>query len=306
MRVAIYCQNGDPSHVVIAESLGKSIRKQGDTFEFLPIRKFQADQIRAFDAVITYHITLSKPIMDACLKSRVHVIYYDKGYTHRGWRGLREKAYYRFSVNAFHPLHYFQSRPRPSDRWQALGIELKKPSQKGKEVIFAGCSQKFAAWYGLDITEYAQNVIAQIQKHTRRPIVYRPKKSAVSPPPIPGTRYSHREQKIEHELERAHALVTFSSNAAVDAIIAGIPAFVLGPSIARPVSNTDLSKIENPYFPSDKERLQWCSDLAYCQWRFDEIECGAVWESLKEVMSRPESKPQTRQNLSEYHTIGSR
>lgn len=290
MRVILFYEDRDPSHTLLAKALRESIQKEGDSCRFLPIREFSVPQIEEADAVITYHITFSKPIMDACLKKKIHAIYYDKGYTNRAWRGHGQKAYYRFSVNAFHPLHYFQSRQRPSDRWQALGIRLNPRAKNGLNIIFAGCSQKFADWHGFDITHYAMRVIGEIKKYTDRPIVYRPKKSAVPPPPIPGTIYSHREQKIEHELERAHALVTFSSNAAVDAIFAGVPAFVLGPSIAKPVSNVDLSEIERPYFPSEEERLQWCSDLAYCQWRLDEIEGGLVWKSLKETMSLQEPR----------------
>src|SRR3989338_6840462 len=162
--------------------------------------------------------------MDACLENKVHVVYCDKSYTHRAWHG-------------FHPLHYFQSVSHPSDRWKKPKITLKPPREKGDHIIFAGCSHKFAAWHNFDIHDYARRIISEIRSHTRRPIVYRPKRSSVPPPSIPGTRYSHAERKIEHELENAHALVTFSSNAAVDAIFHGVPVFVLGPSIAKPVAN---------------------------------------------------------------------
>jgi len=153
-------------------------------------------------------------------------------------------------------------------------------------IIITGCSQKFARMHGFTNEEFATGLVDRLKKLTDRPVVYRPKSADTHATPIPGALFSHDECKIQEELENAYAVVTFSSNAAADAVIAGVPAFTLGPSIARPVSNTDLSKINDPWFPSEKERLQWACDLAYCQWRVEEMENGSLWQSLKEVLSR--------------------
>lgn len=227
----------------------------------------------------------AKRVMEACVRLGVNYIYCDKGYLNRGWKSDNPDIYYRFSVNNFQPLDYFQSIPRPSDRWDKLKIPLKKPQGGGKHIVFAGCSWKFGLWNGFEITEYATQVVQQIKKYTDRPIIYRPKVSSKKPPEIPGTLFSYDEKRIAEDLESAHALVTFSSNAASDAIFAGIPAFVLGPAIAKPVSNTDLSKINEPYFPDEHTRKQWCYDLAYCQWRVEEMMNGMVWEYLREVLA---------------------
>lgn len=287
MRVVFYWVDHQTDRL-IAEALSRGIRSHGDTVTVLPRSAFRSDGLNDFDVVFTRGISESRPIMNRCLEKGVHVVYCDKGYFSRGWND--ERASYRLSVNSFHPLRYFQTRPRPADRWDQLGLSLSPRRKTGRNIVFASIPPKSAAWCGFDSIEYAERIIGEIKKRTDRPIVYRPRKSKDQPPPIPGTIYSYNHCNIREELENAYALVAYSSNAAADAIVAGVPAFVLGPGIARPVANTDLDALEDPFFPSDEARMQWCRDLAYCQWRIDEMSQPWVWEELKDKMMRPEFK----------------
>ncbi len=283
MRALLYYY-ANLAHQQLVRVIVKGLQAHGVATTLTFIRDFHPDQTKAADVIFAYNILNGPRIIQACHERNVNVVYYDKGYFNRGWDTMNPEVYYRFSVNAFQPLHYFQSTPRPPDRWERLGIEL-QPRRAGQNIIFAGCSSKFARLNGFELDSYASDVVRRIRALTDRPIIYRPKKSLTPPPPIPGTLYSHKRARIAVDLADAYALVTFSSNAAVDAILSGVPAFVLGPGIARPVSNTDLSKINDPWFPSEKERLQWCYDLAYCQWRVAEIEDGSLWRHLKDLMA---------------------
>jgi hypothetical protein len=271
--------------------MSEGMKRHGDTFEVLPQEAFDTANLSGVDAVFTHNVAFARPIMDACLKKGIHTIYYDKAYFGRGWNTEDPEAYVRFSVNSFQPLAYFQSIRRPDDRWRRLNIEWKPRRSNGRNIVFAGCTAKFADWYGFDLVEYAAHAVNAIRSYTDRPIVYRPKKSENPPPPIAGTFYSHNARKMWEELENAFALVTFSSNAAAEALLDGVPAFVLGPGIARPVSNTDLSSIDDPIFPSPQKLYQWGCDLAYCQWRMDEMKNGTVWKELKETMKRVPPTP---------------
>ena len=286
MRVLFYWYDHDSDRLIF-EALGRAMRSEGDAVHVIPKQEFKPEQLAGFDAVFTRGISeISRMIMDSCLEKGVSVIYCDKGYVNRGWNN--ESAYYRFSVNGFHPLHYFQRTPRPPDRWEKLGVTLAPRQQNGQAIVFAGIPQKSADWHGFDSVRFAEDTIQKIQSLTDRPVIYRPRKTNNPPPPIPGTTYSHNRCGIQQELKNAFALVTYASNAAVDAILAGVPAFVLGPGIAKPVSNTDLRVIQTPLFPSEKERAQWCWDLAYCQWTLQEMENGLLWGELKNKMLRPE------------------
>ena len=287
---ALFYTYDNPAQKALIQSLTKGLEKHGDTWKVTHVLDFEPEQVREADVVFAYNILTGPTIIEACLTRNVNVLYYDKGYFNRGWDTDNPEVYYRFSANGFHPLHYFQKSPRPSDRWQKLGVELASRRERGRDIVFAGCSAKFANLNGFDLDEYASDIVRRIQSLTDRPIIYRPKKTLEPPRPIPGTVYSHKRGRIAEDLADAHALVTFSSNAAVDAVLSGVPAFVLGPGIAKPVSNTDLSKIEEPWFPTDKQRLQWCYDLAYCQWRVDEMEDGSLWTHLKELIATPHAQ----------------
>ncbi len=247
---------------------------------------YSPDLLKGAGLLVTGRLASSEQILKDAQAQNVNFVYFDKGYTHRGWKTKNPEVYFRFSVNGFHPLDYFQDIPRRANRWDKLGILLKPRRKNGENIVFAGCTHKFARFSGFEPQSYAENIVHEIRSFTKRPIVYRPKPSDHDPVPIPDTRLSYEDKTIEEELKNCHALVTYSSNAAMDAVLAGVPAFVLGPSIAKPVANTDLAQIESPFFPSDSQRRQWAYDLAYCQWNFEEIKNGALWKDLNGVLSR--------------------
>jgi len=72
--------------------------------------------------------------------------------------------------------------------------------------------------------------------------------------------------------------------AATESILTGVPTFVLAPSnAARPVSNTDLSQIEDPWFPEHDQIYAWASHLAYGQFHIDELADGTAARILNET-----------------------
>ncbi len=296
MRVLLY-QHTNRGEQELTSALSRGIARVGDEWKILSKHGFDPKDLEGWDAVFTGRLVTSDYVMAACADQGINFVYFDKGYFYRGWKTEDPGVYYRFSVNSFQPLVYFQSVPRSADRWKKLDIELKPRKKNGSKIVITGCSQKFARMHSFTNESFTEELVVKLKKLTDRDIVYRPKSADTHAVPIPGTIFSYDRCKIEEELEDAHAVVTFSSNAAVDAVLAGVPAFVLGPGIAKPVSNTDLSKIEEPWFPTDKERLQWCYDLAYCQWRVEEMEDGSLWTDLKKILSRPEVQMSKRQTL---------
>jgi hypothetical protein len=81
-----------------------------------------------------------------------------------------------------------------------------------------------------------------------------------------------------------HAVVTFNSVAAVESILAGVPAFVLAPShVAEPVANKDLSKMDTPFYPDPDLLMAWCHSMAYGQYHVRELQNGTAFRMMQEL-----------------------
>jgi hypothetical protein len=78
------------------------------------------------------------------------------------------------------------------------------------------------------------------------------------------------------DLRGAHALVTWSSAAAVTAVLNGVPVVCTGPCAAKPMAG-DLADVEHLPTP---ERSTWAAVLADHQWSLDEMRAGLAWKTL--------------------------
>ena len=83
------------------------------------------------------------------------------------------------------------------------------------------------------------------------------------------------------DLDDCWALVTHASNAAVEAVLAGVPVFVTGPSAAAAMGSLDLDAIEQPVMPEG--RRAWAERLAAAQWSLAEIRNGTAWSALRDA-----------------------
>ena len=83
------------------------------------------------------------------------------------------------------------------------------------------------------------------------------------------------------DLEKAWCCVTFSSNAATEAICEGVPVINLhNSSFSWPVSYHTLDILTDPVIKCDFDRTQWLYDCAYTQWTMEEINSGIVHKRL--------------------------
>ena len=88
------------------------------------------------------------------------------------------------------------------------------------------------------------------------------------------------ENTMEEDLKECHCLVTYNSVSAVEALIAGKPAFTLGPNAAQHLCLNDLSKIETPYIPTEDEVEALLRHLSYSQFTRKEMFNGIAWDTL--------------------------
>jgi hypothetical protein len=200
--------------------------------------------------------------------------YMDSGYLgnrpgHKNPHGW--KVWHRIVPNN---LQHDQVISRPSDRWNQLGLEVAN-RRGGSQILIVAPDEKPCKFYDIGLDAWLAETTATIKQHTDRPVVVRERNRS---------RMDRKTNRVERALDDVHAVVTFNSIAATEAILAGVPVFAMAPSnAARPVSNTDLTKIDNPWWPDRDQILAWAYHLAYAQFHIDEFKNGRAERILKQT-----------------------
>jgi len=197
-------------------------------------------------------------IVEQCEGARMDYLYCDHSYFDKyrvDYSKERWEGYYRLVPNH----RYFQpSQDMPPDRWDRLGIELKPWRKGGSQVVVIPITKWVGAFYGVNPEMWLQRTIATLRQHTDRDIVVKQKDLG----------------QLSSVLEGAWALVTFASNAAIEAVIQGIPVFTDEMAAAALMGSQTIEQIESPRAPSCRE--QHLHNLAYQQFTPQEIADGTA------------------------------
>lgn len=204
----------------------------------------------------------SARIVSQAKAQSLYFFYIDHAYFDRG-----HGKSYRITRNRYEagPL-----RKCPSDRFTKLGIEIEPWRKSGREIIVCPPTEYFIEAHLCG--DWLDKTLEILRAATDRPIIIREK-------PQPG----ETSVPLKTALASAHALVTHSSNVAIEAACFGTPVFVNDASAAAPIGQTDYSKIETPVYP---DREPWLKHLAYNQFSIDEIRTGDAWRLLLELEER--------------------
>jgi hypothetical protein len=171
-------------------------------------------------------------------------------------------------------------------RSQQLGIQLLPWHGQGDEKLIALQHEASNQWAQQPpMVKWLEQTVHTLRQCTDRPIVIRPHPrcrianipygcTLQTPSPVSN---SYDDFNINAAVQKSWAVVNWNSNPAVSAILAGTPAFVGNSSIAAAVGNLNFDNIENPTRP---DREQWVNDLAWNEWKIEELYSGAGLESL--------------------------
>jgi hypothetical protein len=182
--------------------------------------------------------------------------YIDNGF----WNGALR------AVPQFHRITYRSMTPVMLDNPPARNdVEMKPWRKDGRHVVLALPGEWFGRALGFNMPDWIAHAPDRVRRATSRMVLVRGK-------------YNHRP--IESDLRGAWALVTHSSNAAVDAVRYGIPVFVEPTSAAAPVGSLDLADLENPVMP---DRTVWWRSLMHQQFTLGEMADGTAWRLMQMV-----------------------
>lgn len=182
---------------------------------------------------------------------------------HAGYLG--RPTYHRISVGNYHPGEYIMDVDYPSDRLDIHNIKTEPWRKTGSKILVCTVSKFNMELFGLEEKTEIANTIKAIRSHTDKEIVMRDRKE-------------RWEFPLSDLFDDTWAVVTWSSNCAVEALIAGIPCFLRAGAAASPMCLSDLSRLENPYYPDNRQ--QWLQNLAYHQFHVTEIKNGTAWDMI--------------------------
>ena len=183
--------------------------------------------------------------------------YIDNGYIKPG----HYDGYYRITRNAYQIDGAGKSY---GWRYARLGINANPWRIDGRHIVFCPPSEVWCGIIGINREAFIADTLYKIKVKTKRKVVTRAKASGRS---------------LELDLQDAWCLVTYSSNAAVEAAIAGIPVICLGRCAASAISGT-INDIETPPTP---DRANWLGVLADNQFTLEEMRNGTCWRQIRAV-----------------------
>lgn len=203
------------------------------------------------------------PLLNTAIQSGRDWYYGDHAY-------FRRQQYFRITKNRYqHDGRPHPTRPLDYQRLRECGVGDCAPwRDSGSHVVVCPNSPVYMGLFGLDAHAWALDVITRLSHYTDRPVLIRWKRQAARRP-------------LAIDLVDAWAVVVFSSNAAVEGLIAGIPCITLAPFAASArMGRTALTDIENLSYPDDRD--PFLATLAANQWTFEEMQRGEAWQVLKD------------------------
>ncbi len=152
-----------------------------------------------------------------------------------------------------------------------------KPWRKtGRNIVLVLQSELyFELLVGVSRSKWIEQICKELRRYTSRPIIVREK------PGFKTRRGGVKTSPLERQLEYCHAIVTWNSVSALEAIQAGVPAFCMDPNNSfKDACPSDLSRIENPLRTAGRRELfEWLCDN---QWSREELSNGLCWTTIRD------------------------
>lgn len=204
-------------------------------------------------------------------KNNLDVIVLETGYINRG---DGKNHHYAAGYNGLNGRADFKNKGMPGDRFKELDVQVKDWRKDGDHILVCGQIPWDASVDHIDINKWLAEAINELSDCGRE-IVFRPHPLC---PIVPILECGYSVDLLADDLKDAWAVVTYNSNTAVEAAIAGIPVFAFDQgSMALSIASKDLKDIDAPKMP---DRAQWLHDIAYAQWTPDEMREGLAWRHL--------------------------
>lgn len=165
-----------------------------------------------------------------------------------------------------------------AERWHGWNISVAPWRDRGGHILV--CGQRGFGYNQMAMPDdWPDRVYARLRAVTDRPIWYRPHpKRRRRMPTAPYDRIVDYAEPLAVHLASCWAVVVYTSNAATDALLSGVPAFYDGPDlITAAAAQPEIAAIEAP---RRGDRQAAFTRIAWSQWSVPEIIRGDPFARL--------------------------
>jgi len=238
------------------------------------------------------------PLIHKCIEKGIDFYYIDTGYfgnfTRKTWHRIAKNNLQTIGHKTFDDiftlltkkdnnnervLHHKEFNGWVIERFgkvlgnfNSFNVERRTRSNK---ILLVPPSQKVFNHFGANAEEWIENKMNEFKQYTNKQIVLRPKGGRAE-----RLNYTVQRQLIEENFD---SLITFNSIASLEAIVKGFPATVLGPNAGSFLSNTDITKIDDPRWPKLFDIKNHLLYLSLCQFTSEEMSNGFAWKIIRQL-----------------------
>jgi hypothetical protein len=203
--------------------------------------------------------------------------------------GIKRGTTWKVGINGINRTAYFGEQDNDRTRADSLGLVCKPWRSDGDFILICGQHDKSLQWQHMPrMSNWLLDTVKTIQKHTDRPIVFRPHPRCPLPDIEKEFKNVYRQvpnklagtyDDFDMKFDNIHATISYSSNPGIHSIINGVPAFVGTSSLAYDVGNDIdfLHDIEEPHMGA---RQHWLNNYAHTEWTIEEISQGLPLKRL--------------------------
>ena len=201
--------------------------------------------------------------------------------------GIKRGTTWKVALNGINRDAYFGDDNFQEERSKKFNLKLKPWRKDGEFILICGQHDKSLQWQNMPrMSQWVMDTIETIQKHTDRPIVFRPHPRCRLPAIEHQYRNVYRQEPVHVRgsyddfnlnFNKVYATVSWSSNPGIHSVIEGVPAFVGPSSLAYDVAGHDLNLIN---FPQTPDRTKWLENYAHTEYTIGEIEAGIPLKRL--------------------------
>jgi len=257
-----------PVRALVNSAKGHLYKRPGATVGQYETTKWDYDRSFKNPIAVFGMLRGTAQLIEECSKLNQDFYFFDHAYlfgnNHSPSKIFNEKIY-RLTKNYFHIRDMKKLSDDDYKRIQKYKehVKLKPWKKDGKYILFIPPSSHVRKYYWYN-NNWEIQMLNTIKNYSKKPIVIRAKEDRTP---------------LEKDLENAYCTVSYQSTVVIQSIMSGVPSFCADESMGLPVSLTDMTKIEDPLYTTERE--QWIDSLLANQFTMSEIEDGTAWKCVK-------------------------